>query len=39
MDEWGAEVIVVEGVEEVGLGRSIMERLRKMGGGVIGEKI
>jgi L-threonylcarbamoyladenylate synthase len=38
MDEWGAEVIVVEGVEEVGLGRSIMERLRKMGGGVIGEK-
>jgi L-threonylcarbamoyladenylate synthase len=38
MDEWGAEAIIVEGVEEIGLGRSIMERLRKMSGGVIGEK-
>ena len=30
MDKWGAEVILVEGVEEVGIGRSIMERLKKM---------
>ena len=35
MDEWGAEIILVEGIEEVGLGRSVMERLRKMAGGVI----
>ena len=35
MDEWGAEVILVEGVEEVGIGRSVMERLKKMAGGSI----
>ena len=35
MDEWGAEIILVEGIEEVGIGRSVMERLRKMAGGVI----
>jgi L-threonylcarbamoyladenylate synthase len=35
MDEWGAEVILVEGIEEVGIGRSVMERLRKMAGGII----
>jgi len=35
MDEWGAEVILVEGVEEVGIGRSVMERLKKMAGGRI----
>ena len=37
MDEWGAEVIIVEGVDEVGIGRSVMERLRKMSGGIIEE--
>lgn len=37
MDEWGAECIVVEGVEEKGIGRSVMERLRKMSGGVMQE--
>jgi L-threonylcarbamoyladenylate synthase len=31
MDEWGAEAIFVEGIEEIGIGRSVMERLRKMG--------
>ena len=35
MDEWGAQVILVEGVEEVGIGRSVMERLKKMTGGSI----
>ena len=35
MDEWSAEIILVEGIEEVGIGRSVMERLRKMAGGVI----
>ena len=35
MDEWGAEAILVEGVEEVGIGRSVMERLKKMAGGSI----
>ena len=35
MDQWGAEVIIVEGVEEKGIGRSVMERLKKMAGGVI----
>jgi L-threonylcarbamoyladenylate synthase len=35
MDEWGAECILVEGVEEKGIGRSVMERLRKMSGGVL----
>jgi L-threonylcarbamoyladenylate synthase len=35
MDEWGAEAILVEGVEETGIGRSVMERLKKMAGGVI----
>jgi hypothetical protein len=34
MDEWGAECIIVEGVEEKGIGRSVMERLQKMSGGV-----
>lgn len=38
MDEWGAEAIFVEGVEEVGIGRSVMERLRKMSGEVIEER-
>ena len=38
MDEWGAEVILVEGIEEVGVGRSVMERLRKMAGGFIEEE-
>jgi len=33
MDEWGAEIILVEGVEETGIGRSVMERLSKMAGG------
>jgi L-threonylcarbamoyladenylate synthase len=37
MDEWGAECIVVEGVEDKGIGRSVMERLRKMSGGVMQE--
>jgi L-threonylcarbamoyladenylate synthase len=36
LDEWGAEAIFVEGLEEVGLGRSVMERLRKMAGGKLG---
>jgi L-threonylcarbamoyladenylate synthase len=35
MDEWGAEAIIVEGVQERGIGRSVMERLRKMAGGNI----
>ena len=35
MDEWGAEAILVEGVEEKGIGRSVMERLKKMAGGSI----
>ena len=37
MDEWGAEIILVEGVEEVGIGRSVMERLRKMAGDTLQE--
>ena len=37
MDQWGAEVILVEGVEESGIGRSVMERLRKMAGGLVEE--
>ena len=37
VDEWGAECIVVEGVEEKGIGRSVMERLRKMSGGIMQE--
>jgi hypothetical protein len=38
MDEWGAEAILVEGVEEVGIGRSVMERLKKMAGDIIGDQ-
>jgi L-threonylcarbamoyladenylate synthase len=37
MDQWGAEVILVEGIEEKGIGRSVMERLKKMTGGKIEE--
>ena len=33
LDEWGAEAIFVEGIEEVGIGRSVMERLKKMAAG------
>jgi L-threonylcarbamoyladenylate synthase len=33
VDEWGAELILVEGIESIGLGRSVMERLGKMSSG------